>query len=142
MIETIRASWGFTGLDPVHLVDENPFGNVIVGASDGSYWRICPEELSCEPIASSASELDQLRSSAEFDEDWRMGRLVAIAEAKLGTPSADRCFCLKVPAVLGGAYAQHNFGTITRKELLSASGETAEQIKDLPDGAKVRIRVV
>lgn len=142
LVSIIRESWGFTGLDPLRVVDANAFGNVIVEARDGSSWRICPEELTCEQVASSDAELDQLRRSAEFVEEWRMARLVAMAQAKLGSQAEDRCFCLKIPGVLGGTYTQDNLGTITRAELLAVSGETARQIQDLPDGTKVRIRIV
>jgi hypothetical protein len=38
----------------------------------------------------------------------------------------------------GGA---HNIGTIDRVELIAASGNIAEQIKDLPDGTKIRLKI-
>jgi hypothetical protein len=142
LIEIVRESWSFTGLDPVRIVEANAFGNVIVEAADGRYWRICPEELSCEPIASSAEEFEELRPSAEFELDWQMARLVDVAESQLELPSEERCYCLKVPAVLGGAYAEDNLAMITRAELLASSGVIASQIKDLPNGTKVRLRIV
>ena len=142
LIETILASWGFTGLDPVRIVARNAFGNVIVEASDASYWRICPEDVSCKPIAASADELEQLRSSAEFDHDWQMAPLIAVAQAKLGVTPEGRCYCLKIPAVLGGDYSEENLGTIELAELLSVSGSIARQIQDLPDGTRVRLVVL
>ena len=142
LIDIVRASWGFTGLEPARIVETNAFGNLIVEASDGRFWRIRPEELSCEVIASSAGELFELRQSAEFELDWDMARLVDLAESKLGVLSAERCYCLKVPAVLGGAFGEDNLAINTRAELLAASGDVASQIKDLPNGAKVRLKVV
>jgi len=56
-------------------------------------------------------------------------------------PATQRCYCLKIPSVLGGAYAIHNIGTIYRAELIAASGHIAEQIKDLPDGSKLRLKI-
>jgi len=66
-------------------------------------------------------------------------RLVDLAAAKLGPVPDDRCYCLKVPAVLGGQYEVSNFGTNSRNELISFSGDLAQQIKDLPDGAQVSL---
>jgi hypothetical protein len=40
--------------------------------------------------------------------------------------------------VLGGKYDVANFGTISRRELVAFAGDIAEQIKDVPDGAKVK----
>jgi hypothetical protein len=68
-----------------------------------------------------------------------MERLVDLATAKLGPPDKGRCFCLKIPAVLGGAYGPENFETISLSELISCSGDLASQIKDVPDGAKVSL---
>jgi len=142
VLDVIRDSWSFTGLDPRFVHDVNAFGNVLVEGSDGRYWRICPEELSCDPVAESEEELQRLRSSPEFEEDWRMERLVSLATSKLGSPPEGSCFCLKIPAVLSGAYDLENVGTITIRELLATAGDIAFQIKDVPDGAKNRLRTV
>jgi Domain of unknown function (DUF1851) len=82
-----------------------------------------------------------LQKSESFVVDWAMQVLVDQASAAIGTPAAGRCYCLKVPSVLGGAYALHNIGTIDRAELIAVSGHIAEQTKDLPDGAKIRLKI-
>ena len=142
LLDVIEDSWSFTPLQARAIIDTNAFGNVLVAGDDGRYWRICPEELSCEPIAASEEELERLRSSPEFKADWEMERLAELGNSLFGRPPAGRCFCLKIPAVLGGAYDASNLATITILELLAASGEIASQIKDLPDGAKVRLKIV
>jgi hypothetical protein len=76
------------------------------------------------------------------DLDWEMARLVEQARQKLGPLAAGRCYCLKVPAVLGGSYAADNMGTISRSELISFSGDLAEQIRDVPDGSHIKIKFV
>ena len=84
MLTTIRESWGWTGLEPVAVTATNAFGNVIVRAADGAYWRICPEELSCEVVARNDTEFDALYSDEDFQLDWQMERLVQVARATLG----------------------------------------------------------
>ena len=93
-------------------------------------------------IARDSRELEDLFQDEEFLEDWTMHPLVAQAYAKLGALPRDRCYCLKIPDVLGGGYSVENMGTINRAEVLLVSGELAEQIKDMPDGIKVRISIV
>ncbi len=138
MLTTIRESWGWTGLDPAAVTATNAFGNVLVRAADGAYWRICPEELSCKVVAGNDAEFDALLGSEEFQIDWQMTRLVRIAQTALAPVAEDRCYCLKIPAVLGGKYDAANFGTISRRELIAFAGDIAEQIKHLPDGANVK----
>ncbi|KAA3639786.1 MAG: hypothetical protein DWP92_04175 [Armatimonadetes bacterium] len=49
--EAIRREWGWAMPEPDRVLTVNKFGNVLVAAADGSLWRICPEELSCEQIS-------------------------------------------------------------------------------------------
>ena len=71
-----------------------------------------------------------------------MERLVEDAEAALGQLTEGRCYCLKIPAVMGGGYRAENFGTISREEVISAAGSLARQIDHLPDGTKIKLQVV
>lgn len=138
VLNTIRESWRWTGLEPAAVVASNAFGNVIVRAEDGAYWRICPEELSCEVIARDDAEFQALWADDDFQLDWQMTRLVEIAQETLGPVPQERCYCLKLNAMLGGKYDAANFGTISRTELLAFTGHVAEQIKDVPDGGQVK----
>jgi hypothetical protein len=113
LLEAIKTGWAFAGLVPRAVVDVNAFGNVLVQDEDGHYWLIVPEHLSCDLLATSEGEFQQHRSTTEFREEWAMERLVAIATATLGSPGQGQCFCLKIPAVLGGPYEAFNFGTIS-----------------------------
>jgi hypothetical protein len=142
MLDTIRNAWGWIGLDPAEVVATNPFGNVIVRATDGAYWRICPEEWSCEQVARNEDDYTALSSEEEFRTDWEMARLVQLAREKLGPLPEGRCYCLKQPAVIGGSYEAANLETISLDELIAFSGDMAEQIKDVPDGGQIQIEIV
>jgi len=141
LLETIGSGWGWKGLDPKAVTATNAFGNLLVEDCGGRYWRICPEETSAEVVAEDQQAYNSLLLDAEFIEDWEMLRLVQLAVQKLGKPTDGRCFCLKVPAVLGGNYDAENFGTIPIAELIFSSGDIARQIKDLPDGAKIQFEI-
>jgi hypothetical protein len=142
MLATIRKAWGWTGLDAAEVVVMNAFGNVIVRATDGVYWRICPENWSCHQVARNAEEFAALFSEEEFRTDWEMSRLVEVARENLGSLNDGQCYCLKVPSVIGGDYKTTNLGTISLDKLIAFSGDMAEQIKDVPDGGQVEIDIV
>jgi len=59
LIEIVCEAWGFTGLVPERILAINAFGNLLVEDQAGHVWRICPEELSCDPVASSPQEGDR-----------------------------------------------------------------------------------
>ncbi len=141
IIEEVREAWGWIGLEPAEIVGENDFGNLIIKDRDGKYWRLCPEGLSCEVIAGNRKELDVLCHDQEFLRDWHMKKLVEDARAVSGPLIGGRKYCLKIPGVLGGQYGGSNLGTVSLQELIRISGDMARQIRDLPDGAKVRFKI-
>ena len=141
-IDAVRIGWSWIGLDPVEIVAVNPFGNVIVRAVDGRFWRICPEELACTVIASDNEALTALRQNDAFARDWAMEAPAQMAKLRLGALEAGRCYCLKIPGVLGGAYEASNMGIIDLVQLIKFAGDLGQQIQDLPDGTKVRLDIV
>jgi hypothetical protein len=142
MLDTIRKAWGWIGLDPAKVIATNAFGNVIVRAADGTCWRIWPEEWSCERVARNGDEYAALSSEEEFRTDWEMARLIELARQKLGPLPEGRCYCLQLPAVIGGSYEAANLGTISLDELIAFAGDMAEQIKDVRDGGQIQLKIV
>jgi hypothetical protein len=93
ILDEIGDAWAWKGVRPRALLMENAFGNVIFTDEDGQYWRICPEELSCEVVATNGEEFAKLQSTDEFVEDCTMQALVERARSTLALPTADRCYC-------------------------------------------------
>ena len=59
-------------------------------------------------MARNAQEFEALFRVVEFLTDWEMTLLVEQGQQKLGPLPADRCYCLKLPAVIGGKYDAGN----------------------------------
>ena len=142
LVDEIRESWGWTGLDPVAVVGENDFGNLIVEDSSGKFWRICPEDIYCRVVAEDRSELDTLSRDQEFLSDWYMAALVEAAREAIGPLGTGEKYCLAIPGVLGGAYDVSNIKSVPLVELVRFSGDIGRQIQDLPDGAQIELKVV
>lgn len=142
LIAEISRAWGWIGIDPDEVVAENDFGNVIVRATDGRYWRITPEDGTCYVVADDRAALDILLHDQEFLHDWYMRQLVAVARENLGELSHMRKYCLKIPGYLGGAYGMPNLATAPIHEIIGMAGDIARQTHELPDGAKIQLKVV
>ncbi|TXI93986.1 MAG: DUF1851 domain-containing protein [Burkholderiaceae bacterium] len=138
----IGQSWGWTGIAPVQVVKENPFGNLLAQDTNGKYWRLCPEEVSCEIIAESKLELDLLFEDRSFLDDWYMTPLVSLAEDLCGPLPKNRKYHPRVPVVLCGDYGGSNLVTVDQIDQLRFSGDIGRQIKDLPDGSEIELKVV
>jgi len=141
LVATIKAAWGWVGIEPVQVVGDNPFGNLIVKDKLGYYWRLCPEDLYCKVIARDRSELDALSSEQQFLHDWYAVELVNSAKAALGPLKPGFRYGLKIPGPLGGEYGGANLASLPLGELIAASGHIAEQIARLPAGAPIRLAV-
>ncbi len=141
MIDQVNKAWGWKKVNAIQLLHINLFGNIIFETDKMEYWRICPEELSCEKITNSKAELEKLFNDEEFLEDWQMLNLVEIAKSELGILEENQKYCLKIPAILGGNYEVANFGKISFSELILASGNLAYQIKDVKEGEKIKLLV-
>lgn len=142
LIADIRKYWGWTGLNPVEIVRENDFGNIMVKDAEGKYWRLAPEDCSCNIVANNRHELDALAIDQEFLHDWNMRALVEMAVEKCGPLTEGRKYCLKIPGILGGEYGGSNLATISLAELIRSSGDIARRVENLPDGAVVSLEVV
>jgi len=142
IIEEIKESWGWVGIEPEEVVGENDFGNLMIKDVHGKYWRLCPEDVYCEIVAENREELDALSKDQEFLKDWYMKILVELAEDKYGPLEEGRKYYLVTPGALGGEYALNNINTAPLIEIIRFSGGVGEKIKDLPDGAQIELKVV
>src|ERR1017187_856422 len=141
LLESVANGWAWQIGKPVSIVATNRFGNAIVKTEDGCYYRIMPEDWACSLLATSNAELEAKMADIAFRHDWEMENIVAKAEAALGPLTEGRVYYLVIPSVLGGSYFGSNVRTISLSELLSYSGDMAQQIDGTPDGANVKIVV-
>jgi hypothetical protein len=142
ILHAIRDSWGWAGIDPVEVVGATAFGNLMVEDEQGRYWRVCPEALSCEVIAQTREALDEVSRDQAFLHDWYLQSMVDQAEEMLGLLAQGKVYHFVISPVLGGEYAIDNVRQLDHIEQLRFSGDLAREIKDLPDGAQVKLKIV
>ena len=126
-MDDINDAWGWCGLNAVAVLGENPFGNLLLRDDEGRYWRLRPQDLLCEPVASNQAELTALAYNQAFLDAWYMPELVQLAETTLGPLVDDRKYCLKIPRSLGGEYQRENLATAPLPALIRFAGEGAQQ---------------
>jgi hypothetical protein len=142
ILNEIRNAWGWVGIDPQEIVIENEFGNLIVKDFSDRFWRLCPEDVYCEVVAESIEEYNALIKNEEFLEDWFMSAMVLEAEKTLGKLEAGYKYHMVIPGALGGEYGGSNVKVAPLLELVRFSGDLGKKIEDLPDGAKIELRMV
>lgn len=142
ILDEVKNAWGWIGIDPVELVTENDFGNLIIKDSKEQFWRLCPEDVYCEVIAKSKEAYNELIQNEEFLDDWFMSAMVEDAKKSLGSLEPPRKYHMVIPGILDGEYGGKNIKTAPLVELIRFSGDLGKQIKDLPDGAEIKLKVM
>ena len=142
IIDEVIESWGWVGISPTEIVAENDFGNLILKDADDQFWRLCPEDVYCEVVATSIAAYNTLINDDEFLNDWNMTIMVDEATEMLGALKEGYKYYMVIPGVLNGEYSGSNIKTAPFVEIIRLSGELGKQIKDLPDGAEVNLKTI
>lgn len=142
ILKEIKHAWGWIGIDPIEVVTENDFANLILKDSNDQFWRLCPEDLYCEVVAKSIEEYNELIQNQEFVDDWFMDSMVAEAKKTLGDLKANCKYYMVIPGVMDGEYGGSNVKMASFIEIIKVSGDAAKQIKDLPDGAEIKLKSI
>jgi hypothetical protein len=142
ILNEIKGAWSWVGLDPEEVVIENEFGNLIVKDTSDKFWRLCPEDVYCEVIAETIEQYNVIIKDEEFLEDWFMSAMVQEAENTLGKLEPGYKYHMVTPGVLGGEYGGTNIKVAPLIEVIRFSGDLGKQIKDLPEGAEIELKVV
>lgn len=58
LISKIQEAWGWVGIEPIKVVGDNDFGNLVVRHVYSKYWRICPENVYRKVVAQESEELE------------------------------------------------------------------------------------
>jgi len=63
ILNEIATAWGWKGVRPRAVIMQNAFGNVIFTDDEGRYWRVCPEDLSCDVIAADSEGFEKVQKA-------------------------------------------------------------------------------
>jgi hypothetical protein len=85
LFDLLDAAWGWTGLVATEVIGENAFGKLMICASDGRYWRLCPKDLDCKVSADDRAEFDAWQATrSSGDLARQIADLADGAQARLG----------------------------------------------------------
>jgi len=124
----------------VRVLQTNLFGDSFVLVRDGTVHMLERASHSARRITSCEEEF--CREIQDDPHGWQLRRLAD--ECRLaGKVLADgECYGFTTLPVLGGGYTVANIRIARWEEWFSFTADAFQQIKDLPDGATVRLNVV
>jgi hypothetical protein len=120
----------------------NRFADLFLVLPDATVHMLDVSAGTLTKVAESRGDFCAKIDDADTANDWLMIPLVD----KLVTAGIrllpGQCYGFKQPPVLGGEYVVENCGPLPIWDYLGASGSIHEQLQNVPDGARVVLKVV
>jgi hypothetical protein len=117
------------------------YGDLFLEFDDGSIHMLDVGNGSLEKVAENSQDFWREIDGGESANNWLMIPLVDQLVAAGRALEPGRCYSFIIPPVLGGEYTVENTASLKVQEHFGVYASIHDQIKKLPDGAHVRLRV-
>lgn len=132
-------SWLLPSKFTVWLI--NKFGEMCIVLEDGSVCFLSITDGTFDKIANDEEEFYSLIDDDENTNRWFAVPLVDKLKSAGINLNDGQCYGFKKPLVFGGNYTIDNIAPFNISDCISAYGSIHRQIKDLPDGSQVAIKI-
>jgi len=124
------------------LVGWSSAGDLFLRSPDGQVSMIDPGAGVVHGVAATEAQFESQLADPERNADLlQVGAVEAFVTAH-GALQGDQCLGYKTLPALGGSYALDNRYAVSIAEHAAFTGDVHRQIRDLPDGARVKIKIV
>ena len=140
-LEDFLSCWRWLVTDMKAVVTISCLGDMfLLGKDDNVYW-LQTENGELTKIASSLEEYQLFLGDEEKTDDWFLSLLIEKLIDGGKTLKENEVYSYKQLPVLGGEYSVDNIDPTDMSIHFAFCGQICEQIKNLPDGIKVNIKV-
>lgn len=138
---TTLSPWAWLLPAEVTVWFANRFADLFLVLQDGTVHLLDVGGGALERVAESRDDFHDLIDQDDNADLWLMIPLVdqLVAAGVLLAPG--QCYGFKTPPVLGGEYTVENCGPLSAIDYLGAYGSIHQQMRDLPDGTRVVLKV-
>ena len=138
---TVLRGWAWLLPPTLTVWIMNRFGDLFIVPGDGAVHMLDVGGGTFQKVAESRDDFANKLDEGDNANQWLMIPLIDRLVSSGLTLREGQCYSYKQPPVLGGGYTVENTCVLPIAEHYSAYGSIHEQIKDLPDGAHVVIKV-
>lgn len=136
------ASWAWLLPPELTVWLVNRFADLFLVLPDGTVHML---DVGAGTLTKLADSRDDFAGNIDEDDNanqWLMIPLVdkMVAAGILLQPG--QCYGFRIPPVMGGDYTVENAGPLAVGDYLGAYGSIHEQLRDVPDGTKVVLKVI
>ena len=121
--------WGWLVSPDMTPLMVSVFGDVLLGAPDGSLWLLSMLDGECERIASNGAEYNRLKQDPKWLDEWLLATWQLIADRNGLNPKADECLGWKVHPLIGGRIEVENLQVFSLRLYQSLMGQFHRQLR-------------
>lgn len=138
-VQALRTSWAWLITEPYRPVLFSVLGDAFLQVESGAILWLNTGTAELTEVARSWEHFVELLS-AERANEWFMPDLVEQLHEAGKVPGAGQCYTyVTLPVFVEGKYEVSNFNPVSAKEHFAFTAYIHQQIKSLPNGAKIKI---
>ncbi|MBE7170311.1 MAG: DUF1851 domain-containing protein [Williamsia sp.] len=130
--------WQLAGMQAVITI--SALGDIFLLGHDSAVYWLQADAGDLTKVAESLEQYKHFLCDDEKIDNWFLPSLVEKLITAGKTLKESEVYSYKKPPVIGGEYSVDNIAPTDMSAHFACSGQICEQIKDLPDGTKVRIK--
>ena len=141
-VERLLADWCWLCPKRMTLVARNAFGDLFLRDESGEIFRLDVAVGTLGIIADSEDQFRKLAATHEKRQEWFAEADEQMAAARGLKPNASECIAFSVPLVFAESGSPDTPYVCDLYDHVTFLGDLNRKISSLPDGAKVRIKVL
>ncbi len=139
---TILAEWAWLLPEELTVWLMNRYGDLFLVLNDNTIHMLDVGNGTVEKLAKNRDDFCDKIDGEDRANDWLMIPLIDRLVEAGKTLEPGRCYSFVIPPILGGEYSIENTATLSIAEHYGVYASIHQQIKDLPDGTQVRLKVI
>lgn len=141
-VRELETSWGWLLREPFTPVLFSALGDAFIEPESGGIWWLNTGTAELTWVADSVVHFEHLLNSDLADE-WFLPNLVGELHAAGKVPGPGECYTfVTLPVFREGTYEVENLNAVPAHEHYGQTGLMHKQLRDLPNGARVQVKVV
>jgi hypothetical protein len=141
-VDSLLETWKWLVDDFAEVLVISKLGDVFFTNREGQVYWLATDTFTLTQIAADKVDFNSLLNDAENVDNWFLPELLQqLGQAEIFLNN-NQVYGYKKMPVMGGEYSVDNIEPIDIEVHFQLTGQIGEQIKDLPDGTKIKLKIV
>jgi hypothetical protein len=141
-VEKLLLNWRWLCADEVALIARNAFADLFLLTKEGNVLRLDISAGKLTKVAESEDQFRKLAETKEKREEWFAESDEQIAASRGLKPATNQCIAFATPLAFAESASSNKPFVVDIYEQVGFSGDMHRQLSQLPEGTKVRLKVV